>query len=68
MPVIAGTFYQLSIETKGTSISASINGVQVASVVDSSSAYGMAAIGSSWTKSWFDQFSVKNGTGVVGAI
>lgn len=63
MPIIAGVFYQLSVETKGTTITASINGAQVASVVDSSSAYGMVAIGSSWVKSWFDQFSVKNNTG-----
>lgn len=60
MPIVAGTFYQLGVSVKGSLISATINGVQVTSVQDESSSFGMAAFGSSWTKSWFDTFSVAN--------
>ena len=61
-PIVPGEFHTLSVSCAGTRISASLDGIQLASVTDTaaSSAFGMAAFGSSWTKSWFDNFKVSN--------
>jgi hypothetical protein len=40
------------VTVKGNQITASLDGTALASVADSSSAFGMAAVGSSWTKAW----------------
>ena len=61
-PIVPGAFHSLSVSCAGNVISASLDGALLASVADAarSSAFGMTAFGSSWTKSWFDNFAVKN--------
>jgi hypothetical protein len=56
--------HRLEVECAGQRVSASLDGVVLATVSDASSGFGMTAFGSSWTKSWFDNFSVKNNTSV----
>lgn len=48
----------LQLATVGTSIRASINGKQVAKVVDSTYGNGMAALGSGWHPAYFKSFEV----------
>ena len=48
----------LQLAMAGTSIRASINGVQVAKVTDSTFANGMAALGSGWHPAYFKSFQV----------
>jgi hypothetical protein len=66
-PIVAGAFHTLSVSCAGNVISASLDGALLASVTDTakSSAYGMAAFGSSWTKSWFDNFKIANDSAAV---
>ena len=55
--VISG-WTALQLAMAGTSIRASINGVQVAKVTDSTFANGMAALGSGWHPAYFKSFQV----------
>ena len=61
-PIVPGAFHRLAVSCAGQSVTASLDGTALATVTDSSSAFGMTAIGSSWSKSWFDNFSVRNNT------
>ena len=65
-PIVPGVFHELAVSCAGSRISASLDGVVLASVTDAaaSSAYGMAAFGSSWTKSYFDNFRIANNSGI----
>ena len=63
-PIVAGVFYSMSIAATGDSITPSLGGVSLTTVVDKSSAFGMVALGSSWTKSFFDSFKVTTVTAV----
>ena len=68
-PIVPGAFHALSVSCAGNVISASLDGALLASVTDTakSSAYGMTAFGSSWTKSWFDNFRIANNTAAATA-
>ena len=55
--VISG-WTSLQLVTVGTSIRASINGEQVATVTDLTFANGMAALGSGWHPAYFKSFEV----------
>lgn len=58
-PVLAGQFHTAFVSAKGTAITASWDGVVLASISDTSSGYGMAALGSGWHEAWFDNFVVE---------
>ena len=57
-PILPGVFYTLNVTAKGTTVSASLDGVQLASITATSSSFGMAALGSGWHAAWFDSFQV----------
>jgi len=57
-PILPGVFYSLSVTAKGNNISATLSNTLLASIIDSSSGYGMAALGSGWHEAWFDNFAV----------
>jgi len=61
-PILPGVFHELSVAAVGTRVTAALDGAALASVTDAKSAFGMAAMGSSWTKSWFMDFAVANVT------
>lgn len=61
-PIVPGAFHTLAVECAGQRVTASLDGVALASVTDASSGFGMTAFGSSWSKSWFDSFRVANNT------
>jgi len=52
----ANKWYTITVVASGTTISASINGVQITSVTDSSFAAGFAALGSGWNFAQYDNF------------
>jgi galactosylceramidase len=60
VPIVPGTFYRLAIRLEKASITATLDGVELVTTTDSRSAFGMAAFGSSWSKSWFDNFAVSD--------
>jgi hypothetical protein len=57
-PVLAGQFHTAAVSAKGDAVTASWDGVVLASVTATNSGYGMAAIGSGWHVAWFDNFDV----------
>ena len=50
------------MQASGKNVTARLDGSVLAQVEDSSSAYGMAAVGSGWHLSYFDNFTVANNT------
>ena len=59
VPIVRGQFYRLALRLEKSSITATLDGTELTKTIDSSSAFGMVAFGSSWSKSWFDNFSVE---------
>ena len=57
-PVVAGAFHTAAVTAKGSTISASWDGATLASVTDTSSAFGMVAMGGGWHEAWFDNAKI----------
>lgn len=57
-PVRAGEFHTAAVGAKGAAVTASWDGEVLAQISDDKSAHGMAAMGSGWHASWFDNFRV----------
>jgi hypothetical protein len=66
IPVVPGIWYELAIKVNSTNITPSLNGVALTTVSDSSSGYGMVAVGSGWHHTWVDNLSIANSTNVQG--
>jgi hypothetical protein len=54
----SGSWYTMTLVTKNSTITAYLNGVPLASVIDTTYAFGNAAIGSGWHSAWYDDFSI----------
>ena len=55
----ADTWHTLTLDFKGRTIRATIDGTQVAEVTDSTYAAGLAGVGSGWNRVEFDDFDVR---------
>lgn len=61
-PILPGVFHTLAVQAAGSRITAFLDNVTLATLTDTSSSYGMAAVGSGWHVAYFKNFAVTNNT------
>jgi hypothetical protein len=56
------TILNFDLQAAGSRITAFLDNVTLATLTDTSSSYGMAAVGSGWHVAYFQNFAVRNNT------